>query len=504
MKRSGILMHISSLPSNGGIGTLGRSAYDFVNFLVASGMSVWQVLPLSPTGFGDSPYQSMSTYAGNPLLIDMQMLVDEGILTAHSPESRDGEKVDYGQVIPLKTAMLKAAYSQSYARLAQQVYNFREKHAWIEDYALFAALKGYFGNGSWYSWPDNNIRMRTQDAMVYYRQKLKDQVDYHVFVQYLFFTQWHKLKKYANNRGISLFGDMPIYVAEDSADVWSNPNVFQLDTNRRPIKVAGVPPDYFSADGQLWGNPLYDWDFLYRTKYRWWVERLACAGETFDMIRIDHFIGFANYYAIAAGSHTAREGAWLKGPGRLLFRIIRRKLPNMRIVAEDLGAVNNRVKRLLDYCGYPGMKVLSFAFDGDPGNPHLPAHYNSNCVAYTGTHDNDTTAGWFANISGDTKARVRHILNMQPEDDICDAMIATVISSAADIAIIPMQDILSLPGYARMNMPGAKDGNWQWRMKRGMLTGNLSARLYALNTLYGRTSGNKVKISPCADECPVI
>ena len=321
MRQSGILLHISSLPGPEGIGTMGQSAYQFVDFLKASGMGIWQVLPLSPTGYGESPYQSFSTFAGNPLLIDLPILRQEGLLAdADTYEDRNPERIDYSGLIAYKTWMLQRAFAQSGEKLRDELSAFRAlKAGWLEDYALFYAVKTHFGGGSWMDWPDEAIRKRQPQAMEEYRGTLSQAIDYQVFVQYLFFKQWHQLKAYAQARGIELFGDMPIYVAMDSADCWANPEAFQLDAERRPLMVAGVPPDYFSRDGQLWGNPLYNWKALKKTKYAWWIDRLKAMGELFDLIRVDHFIGFANYYAVRYGAATARYGAWRPGPGRHFF-----------------------------------------------------------------------------------------------------------------------------------------------------------------------------------------
>lgn len=464
MRESGILLHITSLPSRGGIGTLGKEAFAFIDFLHDAGMQVWQVLPVGPTGYGESPYQSASTYAGNPMLIDLTALQAQGLLdSADFPTLPDDALVDFETVRAQKDALLRKAFSRVQDFSATQA--FAQSHAWAADYALFMALKTHFGGVSWQSWPQE-IRLRNKAALDTLRQELQQEIDYHLFVQQLFFAQWADMRAYAAKQGVKLFGDMPIYVAEDSADAWANPEIFQMDADKRPIKVAGVPPDYFSADGQLWGNPLYDWKALRRRRYDWWIARLNAMGELFDYLRVDHFIGFANYYAIPAGAKNARVGEWIKGPGRKLFRRVRREVRGVRIIAEDLGAVNGRVRRLLRYCGYPGMKIITFAFDGGDDNVNLPQHHTKNCVAYTGTHDNNTALGWWQqDASPEAKAKAARMLGLRAGDDPVGKMIALAFASPAEMAIIPMQDFLRLDQSARMNMPGTVGGlNWRWRM----------------------------------------
>ena len=489
MRQSGILLHITSLPSQEGIGTLGQEARNFVDFLAASGMKVWQMLPISPTGYAESPYQCFSTYAGNPLLIDLVTLKEKGILTTDESfvMGDDPEKVDYARVIDFKGRMLRQAFQQSYVQLLKKVSRFREENtSWLEDFALFMAIKRHFGGGSWQLWPDEAIRMREAKAMAHYQELLRDQVNEQVFIQYLFFTQWEALKKYANKKGILLFGDMPIYVAEDSADAWANPQVFQLDEKRRPVKIAGVPPDYFSADGQRWGNPLYNWSYLKKTSYRWWLDRLRAMDRIFDITRVDHFIGFANYYAVPAHEQTARNGEWVPGPGKSLFEAVKKELPDMRIVAEDLGAVNPTVRSLMKFAGYPGMKVMTFAFSGDPFNEHLPKNHHKNCVVYTGTHDNNTLLGWWSNASHTEKNNTLFALGIRHDDDWVRVFLQQTLNSPADTAIIPMQDILRLPASARMNLPGTLGGNWKWRMKPDAASKKLARQLLEMNRMADR------------------
>lgn len=483
MRNSGILMHISSLPGPEGIGTLGSEAIEFVDFLAASGMNRWQVLPVGPTGYGESPYQSYSSFAGNVLFISLEELQKDGLLELKKKDVFSGsnrDHVDFERLIPWKEALLRKSCKASYDRVYTEVDAFVRIHPWVMDYALFMAAKKHFGGLPWSSWPDKGLRTRTDAALKKYESLLREDVRYHLYTQYLFRKQWDGLKRYANERGILLFGDMPIYVAEDSADTWTHPKVFQLNQRGIPKRVAGVPPDFFSEDGQLWGNPLYDWKYLSDTGYQWWIDRMRGATELFDLIRIDHFIGFANYFSIPYGALNARGGKWVIGPGRELFEALRKSLPQLNIVAEDLGCVNDRVRKLLNWCGYPGMKVLSFGFGGDESSEHLPAQYTKNMVAYTGTHDNDTVRGMLA---ADRKAlaRSKKWLGYRRITEAPWAFIRAIMASCADTAMVPMQDILELNSAARMNRPGTVGGNWKWRMKRGAATQALAEKLDKLN-----------------------
>lgn len=487
MRTSGILLHITSLPGPEGIGTLGREAYRFVDFLKASGMSVWQVLPISPTGYGESPYQSFSTYAGNPLLIDLETLYKEGLLKEAPTQAEPCAKVDYPAIMAHKQAQLEKAFASADEKTLREAEAFTQANAhWLKDYALFMALKKHFGGGSWMQWPDEGIRRRNTEALKRYGELLQKEAAFHSFVQYLFSRQWQSLRRYANEKGIRIFGDMPIYVALDSSDCWAHPEVFQLDRDLVPKAVAGVPPDYFSRDGQLWGNPLYNWKALRKTGYRWWIDRLRAMGGYYDMIRVDHFIGFANYYAVPWGASTARNGCWRRGPGRHFFEKVRRELPGLNIIAEDLGAVNHRVRLLLRCCGYPGMKVLCFGFSGGDDNPHRLSHVRRHCVAYTGTHDNDTLLGWWDKADSEEKENARRLLNMKKGDDITDHLIRALYDSPAMLAVLPMQDILRLDGSARMNLPGTLGGNWAWRMLPDAMKDELAENLSKLNREYRR------------------
>lgn len=488
MRESGMLLHISSLPEKGGIGTLGQAAYDFVDFLQEAGMRIWQVLPVGPIGFGESPYQSTSTFAGNPLLIDLAFLEKDGILPSGAFRMLpDSDQVDFDAVRFAKEKALRKAFE--HAPLEKETEAFAGDFPWVEDYALFMALKENFGGRSVMEWPEE-IRLREENAMEACRQKLKDEIKYHKYVQYLFFRQWFALKKYANEKGIRLFGDMPIYVAEDSADLWANPEIFQLDAEKRPVRVAGVPPDYFSEDGQLWGNPLYDWEKLKKRKFDWWIGRLNAMGRMYDLLRVDHFIGFANYYAIPYGAKNARVGEWIKAPGIRFFLRVKKEVKGITIIAEDLGEVNRRVKRLLRFCGYPGMKVLTFGFDGGRENPHRPEHYGKNAVAYTGTHDNDTVMGFWDHATEQQKENAKKLLGLKEKDDIAMRMIREVFASRSERAIIPMQDFLRLGSEGRMNIPGTVGGNWRWRMTK-MPTEKIKNEIRTLNDEYDRGGSRK-------------
>ena len=482
-RASGVLMHITSLPTPGGTGTLGREAYDFVDRLKRAGFGIWQVLPVGLTGYGDSHYQSASVHAGNPLMIALKVLKDEGLLDV-IPERRAPTHDEMKQV---KMQGLRLSFNKSFDKLRWVVSAFISEHPGLGDYALFMAIKDYFGGKSWTEWPDESIRIRQESAIKEYTRLLRENVDFYEYVQYLFYRQWGKLRTYANSNGIKIMGDMPIYVAEDSADCWANPEIFQLDADRRPVKVAGVPPDYFSSDGQLWGNPLYNWKALRKRHFDWWLDRFTTADELFDIVRLDHFIGFANYYAVKAGAKTARIGKWEKAPGFALFKLVNKNLPELKIVAEDLGVVSRRVKRLLRYCGYPGMRVLQFGFNSIEENPHFIHNIVPNCVLYSGTHDNDTAKGWWADL--DEETRELFTLNMPDGVTVSESMIQAALESPADIAIVPMQDILGLGKEARMNVPGTVGGsNWLWRMEEGAFTEQLIDDLRYINDFSGRSN----------------
>lgn len=492
MRKSGVLMHISSLPGAYGIGKLGREAYRFVDFLEKSGQKIWQVLPLSPTSYGDSPYQSFSAFAGNPYFIDFEILEEEGYLKAEEYKNTDwGEdktKVDFGKIYENIWGVLEKAHKRFRKKSEKGYSKFVVKNKdWIYDYGTFMALKFANGGKPWYDW-EENLRMRKPKALKNAGKKYADSIDFWCFVQYEFFKQWDKLKKYANSKGIKIIGDIPIYCALDSVEVWATPEYFYLDKNKKPIDVAGCPPDYFSKDGQLWGNPLYRWDHMAKEKFRWWVNRVSAAQELYDIIRIDHFRGFESYYAIKYGAKNARKGEWRKGPDVKLFKEIRKKLGDVDIIAEDLGFLTKKVIKMLEGAGYPGMKVLEFAFDGDSSNVYLPHNYkNSNSVCYTGTHDNDTLAGWYNSADDKAKDFCKAYVNSYMDEEIVWGIIRTAWASVSDTAVAQMQDLLGLGSEARMNIPSTLGENWQWRMENfNALDDKLVSKLKEMTVTYGR------------------
>ena len=484
MRQSGILMHISSLPGPDGIGSMGKEAYEFADFLHASGMGIWQVLPMGPTGYGESPYQSPSTFAGNPMLISLDKLAEAGWLDLEGEERftpENPEMVDFPAVHENKTRLLRKGFAQSERKLKKAIAAFREENDWVYDYALFASIKAHFGGVMWTKWPDEGARMRDPETLKKYEKKLDKEIRFNLWCQYVFARQWAELKAYVNGLGIKMFGDIPIYVAEDSADTWTKPEVFQLDKDRVPRRVAGVPPDYFSENGQLWGNPLYRWSYLKQKGYDWWVKRLGYLSKMYDIIRVDHFIGFANYYSIPHGAPNAKTGRWVIGPGKDLFITLNKKLPGLDIVAEDLGVVNDRVRDLIKFTGYPGMKVLSFAFGADDSNVHLPDNVPENTAYYTGTHDNVTALARIKSATEEEVASAKEIAHFEWLREVSWAFIRTVFESRARIAMAPMEDVLDLDDWATMNRPGTIGGNWLWRMKAGAATPEIAKKLKALN-----------------------
>ncbi|MBQ2662325.1 MAG: 4-alpha-glucanotransferase [Clostridia bacterium] len=480
MAQSGVLMHISSLPSKYGIGSLGREAFRFVDFVKNSGLSIWQVLPISPTSCGDSPYQGSSTFAGNPYFIDLELLFEDGLLTEEELESAvyDGnpEKVDYSRLYNERESLLRKAFSRASMELQTESLAFAANEKWLRDYAQYMVRKKHFGEKPWQEWDEEGYEI-DQHELRYYE-----------FEQYIFFKQWNALKEYANKNGVLLMGDMPIYVALDSADVWANPRDFELDAKGKPVCVAGVPPDYFSENGQRWGNPLYDWKHMEQTGFYWWRERMRVAAKRYNIVRIDHFIGMVRFYSIPAEAETAKEGVWRRGPGIKLFQAVADVTQNLTIIAEDLGIVTQQVKALLKKLNLSGMKVLQFAFGSDKRNPHLPHNIREEAVLYTGTHDNDTMLGWWKNASEYEKENARMYLGQLDESNVCFAMIEEAFASRANTVIIPMQDFLELSSDARMNTPSTVEGNWQWRMKEGQATPALSDRILRLNQLYRRNA----------------
>ncbi len=459
-------MPVFSLPFPYGIGTLGKGAYKFADWLKASGAAIWQVLPVGPTGYGDSPYQSFSSFAGNPYFIDPDMLCEDGILQEKDLPRKipEGMAIDYGALYVSRRKMLRAAYEHSGKRLKGETDEFLSSHPDIRDYALFMALKDRFGGKCWHDFPKCLVR-REKAALEKYKKLLADRTDYYVFEQYLFFSQWKKLRGYVNSLGIEILGDMPIYVAPDSADVWANHRSFQLDGDRRPSFVAGVPPDYFSQDGQKWGNPLYDWKYMKNHGYEFFIRRARAASELFDTVRLDHFIGFANYYSVQPDAPDAKNGFWRDGPGKSLFATIEKEVPSLGLVAEDLGIISDKVIKLLKSTGYPSMRVIQFAFGDDKTNMHLPENVRKNTFYYTGTHDNPTTLSWWNALSDGDRSRVAEMLGRK-RIKAPDTFIKAVMNSRAETAMIPMWDILSLGDGGRVNRPGTTGGNWTWRMEK--------------------------------------
>ncbi len=506
-RASGILLHPTSLPSDYGIGDLGEAAYNFVDFLRASEQGLWQILPLGPTGYGDSPYQCFSAFAGNPLLISPQQLIDDELRSpadTRDAPAFDAGHVDYGRVINFKEALLHAAYERfkhtASANLHQSFEEFcAQSAAWLDDYALYRALKNAHNGAAWNKW-DAPLAQRDYAALADANEKLREEVNREKFYQFLFFRQWAALCAYSHERGVQLIGDVPIFVAHDSADVWSHPELFQLNEAGESIVVAGVPPDYFSRTGQRWGNPLYDWDKMREDGFRWWIERLRVALQTVDVLRIDHFRGFAACWAIPGADATAERGHWVNVPGEELFTAIAHALGQVPIIAEDLGVITEDVEALRDRFGFPGMRILQYAFGGDTRNRDLPHNHPRNSVAYTGTHDNNTTVGWFASHAGGD-GPTRDAAQVSRERDFCLSylnsngdeihwdFIRAALASVADTAIIPLQDVLGLGAQARMNLPASTTaGNWSWRYATEELTDQHSHRLRELTRLYGRST----------------
>lgn len=489
MRASGILMHITSLPGPYGIGTLGKSAYEFVDFLEAAGQKYWQLLPLCPTGYGDSPYQSFSTFAGNHYLIDLDRLVEQGLLTKAEAEGvawcRSEEKVDYGVLYENRCRVLRLAYARFVPGEAYEVF-LRENQSWLLDYSLFMALKEAYPGGDWLAWP-KELRLREPEALEKARETYGKEMGFHCFLQYLFHCQWEALRAYAKGKGIGIIGDVPIYVPLDSADVWANYELFQLDEDRRPSFVAGVPPDGFTADGQLWGNPLYDWEKLKSTGYDWWLRRLGAAANMYDVVRLDHFRGFESYWAVPAQDDTAKNGHWLPGPGWDFVKTLREKLPELSFIAEDLGYLTPEVKQLQKDSGYPGMKVLEFAFDSREPSDYLPHRYTPNSVCYLGTHDNMTMRQWFDEAKEDDVAYAKEYMGLSEEEGYVWGMVRGGMSSVSETFVAQMQDYLGLGAQGRMNFPGTlSDANWTWRAKAGVFTQELAAKIRAMTKLYGR------------------
>ena len=487
-RAAGILMPITSLPSEYGIGCFSKSAYDFVDWLKEAGQSYWQILPLGPTSYGDSPYQSFSTFAGNPYFISLKALVEEGVLTKEDCEKvnwgKRADSVDYEKIYKGRYKLLRKAYENSNISENPDYQRFvAENNWWLFDYALFMAVKDQFGGVEWTKWAED-IRLRWENAMDYYRRELYFDIEFQQYMQFKFYEQWMKLKKYANEKGIQIIGDIPIYVAMDSADTWAHPELFQLDEENVPTAVAGCPPDGFSATGQLWGNPLYRWDYHRNTGYQWWISRLSYVFRLYDVVRIDHFRGFDEYFSIPYGAENAIGGHWEKGPDRDFIHAMHEALGEGSIIAEDLGYLTPEVKAMLAESGYPGMKIMQFAFDSRESGNYLPHTYPRSSVVYTGTHDNVTAEGWRTNASAEDVAYACRYLRCQPED-LTEAMICACLASVSDTAVIPLADWLHLGAEARINTPSTQGANWQWRLGEP-LPASLASHIAELTALYER------------------
>jgi len=509
-RKSGVLLHVTSLPSELGIGDFGESSVRFVDFLKRTGQGVWQVLPLGPTGYGNSPYQCYSAFAGNPLLVDLQDLKKRGLLTDKELSPGRGlptDKIDFDGVVEFRTACLRSAFQNvqkqgSGTQTNHELASFAKRHSyWLDDYTLFRALKTAHGGQAWHQW-DPAVRRREPKALAEWRAKLVDEVAYETFVQYEFFRQWKSLKHYANSLGIQIIGDIPIFVAHDSADVWSHQDLFALKADGRPEVVAGVPPDYFSVTGQLWGNPLYRWEVMARDGYSWWIERIRGSLELYDQIRVDHFRGFEAYWEVPGDAEVASGGRWVKGPGESMFLKARETLGEMPLIAEDLGLITPEVEQLRDELGFPGMRVLQFAFGDDPkGVDYQPHNYPRHCVVYTGTHDNDTVVGWFHSGIGEGTTRDQEQIERERANtlrytgtdgtEIQWDLIRLALASVGEIAIFPLQDLLGLGSEARMNMPGTAVGNWAWRFQWKQLTPEMERKLKEMTDVYQRTVGRR-------------
>ena len=490
MRSSGILLHISSLPSPYGIGTLGKAAYEFADFLHDAGQHYWQILPIGPTSYGDSPYQSFSTCAGNPYFIDLELLRDDGLILQEELDSIDWaaheERVDYGFQFSVRFDLLYHAFERGRDRYAREVEDFRAENPWVEEYALYMAVKRSRGMVSWEQWPEE-IRLRRPGAVETYATVLAEDMNFFIFLQFLFFRQWDALRSYVHDKGIEIIGDLPIYVPYDSCDVWANPSLFQLDVQGVPTGVAGCPPDYFAKDGQLWGKPLYDWQKMSADGYLWWKKRIRAASRLFDVIRIDHFRGLESYWSVPYGEETARNGKWVKGPDHDFIRALKESFPELRLIAEDLGFLTPEVIRLQKDSGFPGMKVLEFAFDPREPSNYLPHRYERNCICYSGTHDNETLVQWQAAQSDETLAYTMEYLGVSDEKDLTWGILRAGMASVADTFIAQMQDYLGLGAQSRMNEPGTvSQKNWSWRLKKTDLTPELAQKIRRLTSMYER------------------
>ncbi len=490
-RKSGILLPIFSLPSKYGIGTIGKEAYNFIDFLKRSGQEYWQILPVGPTSYGDSPYSSFSTFAGNPYFIDLDMLKSDGLLTQEDIDSfdygADERYIDYGKLYENRLSVLEIAAEKGYKKYARQIGAFKLKNElWLSEYALFMACKKHFGDVSWIEWPDEKLRKHDARACAKYRKLLREEVRFYEFVQFLFFKQWGALKNYSDKNGIKIIGDIPIYVALDSVDVWSEPHWFCLDEENLPIEVAGVPPDYFSEDGQLWGNPLYDWRKLEEDGYGWWIRRIDGVKRLYDVLRIDHFRGFESYWAVPYGEETAKDGRWKKGPGMKLVGIFRTWFADLSFIAEDLGLMTSEVIKLLRESKFPGMKVLEFSFDPNEPGTLEPHNYVKKTVCYTGTHDNNPIMGWLDNCDEDTLEYCSKYLGLSEDEGFNWGMIRAGMGSVCQLFVAQMQDYLGYGAESRINIPGVPLGNWRWRTIKSDFSDELAEKIDDMTVMFGR------------------
>lgn len=491
MRASGILLPVASLPSKYGIGCFSKEAYEFIDGLKKAHQSYWQILPLGPTSYGDSPYQSFSTFAGNPYFIDLEELIKEGLLDREECEEcdfgDDDRYIDYGKIYESRFGILWSAFERFDKKQKEYIDFVNSNSYWLEDYSFYMAIKDSYEGLMWTEW-EEDIKLRKPEAMEKYKEELAEDIEFYNFIQYEFTKQWSLLKKYANEAGIKIIGDIPIYVAFDSADCWADSRLFQFDEDNRPIAVAGCPPDAFAATGQLWGNPLYDWDYHKKTNYEWWKKRVGYSFNLYDVVRIDHFRGFDEYYSIPYGDETAEHGHWEKGPGMDLFHALTKEFGRMNIIAEDLGYLTDSVIKLVKDTGFPGMKIMQFAFDSREQSNYLPHTYDKNCVVYTGTHDNDTIQGWYPTITKEDRSYSKKYLNNAgtKKQNIHMDFIRATLATVADLAVIPLQDYLGLGSEARINVPSTIGTNWRWRLLKGEFTDELIETIGELAKIYER------------------
>lgn len=496
-RSAGILLPVFSLPSAYGMGSIGAAAREFVDFLAEAGQRWWQILPVVPAGGGNSPYSSICTHAGDPMLIDPELLLKDGLVTAEdlaAARMPDTGRVDYSAVRAARTAILRRAFAVGYEKDVAAVRAFEEENRWVRPYALYMAARAYFGDKPWLEWPEKDLRNHEWDAVEYWSQQLADEIAYHIYVQYLFDRQWAQLKQYANSKGVGIIGDLPIYISLDSSDIWAEREQFELDETGHPLRVAGVPPDYFCEDGQLWGNPLYNWDVMRADGYGWWIRRVDSAARRFDAIRIDHFRALESYWAVPVDAETAKAGAWNPGPGMSLAGVLTGWFSGVQFIAEDLGDITPAVTALVQQSGMPGMRVLQFAFT-NPGNAYLPHNYQPNTICYTGTHDNNTLAGWYAEAKESELKFARQYLGVDGAEETRRAMLRAGMGSVASLFVAQLQDYLGLGAEGRINVPGVAKGNWEWRLRDGQLPRSLAKEIRALTATYSRCAPEEEKQS---------